>query len=64
MWSRWRSGKMAEQRQTILFDGRLDLDAELKVSGCGFGICELSFAKGTDVSAVNAFLAGRILGGA
>ncbi|MXW17877.1 MAG: PH domain-containing protein [Gemmatimonadetes bacterium] len=44
--------------------GRLDLDAELKVSGCGFGICELSFAKGTDVSAVNAFLAGRILGGA
>lgn len=55
---------MAEQRQTILFDGRLDLDAELKVSGCGFGICELSFAKGTDVSAVNAFLAGRILGGA
>lgn len=43
--------------------GRLDFDAELKVSGCGFGICELSFAKGTDVRAVNAFLSSRILGG-
>lgn len=43
--------------------GRLDLDAELKVSGSGFGICELSFAKGTDVRAVNAFLSRRILGG-
>lgn len=44
--------------------GKLDLDAELKVSGSGFGVCELMFAKGTDVRAVNAFLAGRILGGA
>lgn len=43
--------------------GKLDFDAELKVSGCGFGICELSFAKGTDVRVVNAFLSSRILGG-
>ena len=40
--------------------GTLDLDAELKVCGSGFGICELEFTKGTDVKAVNAFINSRV----
>ena len=42
--------------------GTLDLDAELKVCGSGFGICELQFTKGTDVRAVNGFLNAKIFG--
>jgi len=40
--------------------GTLDLDAELKVCGSGFGICELEFTKGTDVKAVSAFINERV----
>ena len=40
--------------------GTLDLDAELKVCGSGFGICELEFTKGTDVKAVNTFINSRV----
>ena len=40
--------------------GTLDLDAELKVCGSGFGICELGFTKGTDVKAVCAFINERV----
>ena len=42
--------------------GTFDLDAELKVCGSGFGICELQFTKGTDVKAVNKFVNTRIFG--
>ena len=40
--------------------GTLDLDAELKVCGSGFGICELEFTKGTDVKAVSTFINERV----
>ncbi len=43
--------------------GTFDLDAELKVCGSGFGICELKFTKGTDVKAVNRFMNAKIFGG-
>ena len=42
--------------------GTLDLDAELKVCGSGFGICELQFTKGTDVKAVNGFINTKVFG--
>ena len=42
--------------------GTFDLDAELKVCGSGFGICELQFTKGTDVKAVSRFMNAKILG--
>ena len=41
--------------------GTFDMDAELKVSGSGFGICELQFQKGADMKAINSFVAGKIL---
>ena len=41
--------------------GTLDLEVELRISGNGFGICELQFARGTDVRAVGTFLNHRIL---
>ncbi len=40
--------------------GTFDLDAELKVCGSGFGICELQFSKGTDVKKINEFINSRI----
>ncbi len=40
--------------------GTLDLDTELKVCGSGFDVCEVRFAKSTDMRAVNAFLNERI----
>jgi len=40
--------------------GTLDLDAELKVCGSGFGICELEFTKGTDIKAVSEFINDRV----
>ena len=42
--------------------GTFDLDAELKVCGSGFGVCELLFTKGTDVKTVNEFLNRKVLG--
>lgn len=41
--------------------GTFDLDAEMKVSGSGFGICELQFTKGCDVKAIAQFVNNRIL---
>ena len=40
--------------------GTLDLDAELKIAGSGFDICELEFTKGTDIKAVNSFINEKI----
>lgn len=34
--------------------GTLDLEAELKICGSGWGVCEVQMTKGTDVSAVAA----------
>ena len=42
--------------------GTFDLEAELKVCGSGFGICEVEFTKGTDVKAVNAFINAKVFG--
>ncbi len=36
--------------------GTLDLEAELKICGSGFGVCELEFTKGTDMKQINNFL--------
>ena len=44
--------------------GALDLDAELKVCGSGFGICEVEFSKGTDIRAVQEFVNTKVLGSA
>lgn len=40
--------------------GTFDLDAELKVCGSGFGICEIQFMKGTDIKKINEFLNDKI----
>ena len=40
--------------------GTFDLEAELKICGSGFGICEVEFTKGTDVRAVNAFINAKV----
>ena len=42
--------------------GTFDLDAELKVCGSGFGVCELEFSKGTDMNAINELLNNQIFG--
>ena len=42
--------------------GTFDLEAELKVCGSGFGICEVEFTKGTNVKAVNAFINAKVFG--
>ena len=42
--------------------GTFDMDAELKVCGSGFGICEVEFTKGTDVRAVNRFINTKVFG--
>ena len=41
--------------------GTLDLDAELKVCGSGFGVCYLSFSRGTDMAAINKLLSEKVL---
>lgn len=41
--------------------GSVDLDAELKVCGSGWGVCEVQLTKGTDVKAVAQFLNAKIL---
>ena len=40
--------------------GTFDLDAEMKICGSGFGICELTFTKGTDMKAISRFLNEKI----
>lgn len=42
--------------------GTLDFDAELKICGSGFGICQLEFTKGTDLKVINDFLNDKVLG--
>lgn len=41
--------------------GTIDLDAELKVCGSGWGVCEVQLTKGTDVRAVAAFVNSKVL---
>lgn len=40
--------------------GTFDLDAELKICGSGWGVCELVLTKGTDVRAVLRFINSKI----
>lgn len=42
--------------------GTLDLDAELKICGSGWGVCELQFTKGVDVQEVSRFINGKLFG--
>jgi len=42
--------------------GTFDLDAEFKICGSGWGICEVTFTKGTDVRAVLRFLNAKVFG--
>ena len=42
--------------------GTFDLDAELKVSGSGFGMCEIQFSKGTNMSDLQAFISAQVVG--
>ncbi len=44
--------------------GAVDLDAELKLCGSGWGVCEVVLTKGTDVRAVAQFINARVLGAA
>ena len=41
--------------------GTFDLDAEFKLCGSGFGVCEIQFMKGTDVKPVLQFMNQRLL---
>ncbi|MXO64871.1 PH domain-containing protein [Altererythrobacter endophyticus] len=42
--------------------GTFDLDAEVKICGSGWGVCEVVFTKGTDVRAVLRFMNGKVFG--
>lgn len=42
--------------------GTFDLDAEFKICGSGFGVCEIQFMKGTDIKSVLHFMNERIFG--
>lgn len=42
--------------------GTLDLDAELKICGSGWGVCELMFTKGVDVSDISEFINEKVFG--
>jgi len=42
--------------------GTLDLDAELKICGSGWGVCELMFTKGVDVSKVAQLINEKVFG--
>lgn len=42
--------------------GTFDLDAELKICGSGWGVCEVMFTKGTDVKSVLRYMNGKIFG--
>jgi hypothetical protein len=41
--------------------GTFDLEAELKICGSGFGICELAFTKGVDMKPINEFITKKII---
>ena len=43
--------------------GTFDLDAEFKICGSGWGVCEVQFTKGTDVKAVLNFMNDKIFNG-
>jgi Bacterial PH domain len=42
--------------------GTFDLDAEFKICGSGWGVCEVAFTKGTDVKAVLNFMNKKVFG--
>ena len=42
--------------------GTVDLDAELKICGLGWGVCEVQMTKGTKVEAVAAFINNKLFG--
>lgn len=42
--------------------GTFDLDAEFKICGSGWGVCEVMFTKGTDVRQVLRFMNDKIFG--
>lgn len=42
--------------------GTFDLDAEFKICGSGWGVCEVIFTKGTDVRAVLRYMNAKIFG--
>lgn len=42
--------------------GTFDLDAEFKICGSGWGVCEVAFTKGTDVRSVLSFMNKKIFG--
>lgn len=41
--------------------GTLDLEAELKIAGSGWGVCEVMFTKGTNVREVSQYLNAKII---
>ena len=42
--------------------GTLDLDAELKICGSGFGVIELEFFKGANMKKINNFINEKVFG--
>lgn len=42
--------------------GTFDLDAEFKICGSGWGVCEVMFTKGTDVRTVLKYMNEKIFG--
>lgn len=42
--------------------GTFDLDAEFKICGSGWGVCEVIFTKGTDVKAVLRYMNAKVFG--
>ncbi len=46
---------------SIESSGTLDLDSELKLSGMGYGVVKLSFAKGTDLNPIIQFITSKVL---
>ena len=42
--------------------GTFDFDAELKIWGSGYSMCELQFTKGVDVKEINLFLCSKVFG--
>jgi hypothetical protein len=41
--------------------GTIDLDAELKICGSGWGVCEVSMSKGTDTAMVCRYINNKVL---
>lgn len=42
--------------------GTLDIEAELKVCGSGWGVCEVQLGRGADVADIQRYLARKVLG--